>query len=108
MTNLTTLFPHERLIAYQVACELLDLVGSFEFRIRSFVIKGCALRRVRASISLRRPGDLAGRTRRAFSRSPAARPARLRRPSILRLGPGNATRTLLALRAASRGGSTRC
>ncbi len=26
MTNLTTVFPHERLIAYQVACELLDLV----------------------------------------------------------------------------------
>src|SRR5258708_22830367 len=26
MTNLTTLFPHERLIAYQVACELLDSV----------------------------------------------------------------------------------
>jgi four helix bundle protein len=26
MTNLTTEFPRERLIAYQVACELLDLV----------------------------------------------------------------------------------
>src|SRR5713101_8588767 len=26
MTNQTTMFPHERLVAYQVACELLDLV----------------------------------------------------------------------------------
>src|SRR5229473_4199487 len=87
MTNLTTMFPHEKLIAYHVACEL---------------------RRVGASISLKPPGDLAGRTRRVSSRSLAARLAKLQPLSTLRLGRGNATSTMLAWRARSRGGSTRC
>jgi four helix bundle protein len=42
MTNLTTLFPHERLIAYQVACELLDLVR--ELRISDAKLRDQAMR----------------------------------------------------------------
>jgi four helix bundle protein len=42
MTKLTTLFPHERLIAYQVACELLDLVR--ELRISDSRLRDQAMR----------------------------------------------------------------
>jgi four helix bundle protein len=42
MTNLTTMFPHERLIAYQVACELLDLVR--ELRISDVKLRDQAMR----------------------------------------------------------------
>ena len=42
MTNLTTLFPHERLIAYQVACELLDLAR--ELRISDSKLRDQAMR----------------------------------------------------------------
>src|SRR5258708_7740146 len=75
---------------------------------RNFAIKQCALRRVRASTSLKPLGDVAGQTRRVSSRLLAARPAKSRPLSTLRLGRGNAKSTLLASQALSRGGSTRC
>src|SRR5260370_23443728 len=42
MTSLTTMFAHERLIAYQVACELLDLVR--ELRISDAKLRDQAMR----------------------------------------------------------------
>ncbi len=42
MTNLTTVFPHEKLIAYKVACELLDLVR--ELRISDSKLRDQAMR----------------------------------------------------------------
>ena len=42
MTNLTTMFPHEKLIAYHVACELLDLVR--ELRISDSKLRDQAMR----------------------------------------------------------------
>src|SRR5258708_24845077 len=42
MTKLTTVFPHEKLIAYKVACELLDLVR--ELRISDSKLRDQAMR----------------------------------------------------------------
>jgi hypothetical protein len=89
MTNLTTLFPHERLIAYQVACELLDLVR--ELRISDSKLRDQGMRAAQSACL-----------------NIAARPAKLRLLSTLRLGRGNATRNLLASQALSHGSTTHC
>jgi hypothetical protein len=108
MTNLTTLFPHERLIAYQVACELLDLVR--ELRISHSKLRDQGMRAAQSACLniAEAAGRFGGPTRRGSSQSLAARPAKLRLLSTLRLGRGNATGNLLASQALSRGGSTHC
>jgi four helix bundle protein len=47
MTNHTTLFPHERLVAYQVACELLELVR--ELRISDAKLRDQCMRAAQSS-----------------------------------------------------------
>jgi len=57
MRNLTTLFPHERLIAYQVACELLDLVR--ELRISDAKLRDQAMRAAQsACLNIGAPGKV--------------------------------------------------
>ena len=106
MTNWTTL-PHENLIAYQVARELLVLVRAAKIRDCSLRDRRCAPQRARASILRRRAGGRARRIKRGSTQLRAVKLAKRLLLSTSRRWAATALKDRRESRARCHGGCTR-